>query len=299
MNEPALGDQIAAFLSAESSGITIVAPFIKTVPLERILRGAPTEAIVTVYTRWRPSEVALGVSDLGVADFIWDRPGARLLLCDELHAKAFIRGDRALIGSANVTGRALGWSALPNLEILTETDSGASEVRTLLASLENNSVEATTEQRDEIEALAALLGRLDRLDAPDSGVNERRAEWVPHCMDPNELYPAYVGATINEPASHDVRALELPRGLNEVDFRKLLAVVALETTLFSAVQRAVRTGTGLVESDIEGIVAMEGLPRVAEPGPLFNAVCRWMVYLQPEAYRTEPAAMRLVPGRRL
>src|SRR3546814_15701150 len=86
--------------------------------MARLLGAIPDDIAVTCVTRWRPDEIAAGVSDLEVFDLIRARASGTLLLQPHLHAKLYRTGDRRLLGSANISGRALGWHEPANLEIL-------------------------------------------------------------------------------------------------------------------------------------------------------------------------------------
>jgi phosphatidylserine/phosphatidylglycerophosphate/cardiolipin synthase-like enzyme len=62
-----------------------------------------------------------GASSLGAFVFLANRPYTRIYTVDRLHAKAYICGDKALVGSANFTDRGLGLSQKANVEILRDS----------------------------------------------------------------------------------------------------------------------------------------------------------------------------------
>ena len=99
--------------------LVVCAPFIKAAVIERVMRATNEEVVIEVFTRWRPDEIAANVSDTQVLSLVANRGGS-VYLCDRLHAKYVRFDERALIGSANLTSAALGWSASPNLELLIE-----------------------------------------------------------------------------------------------------------------------------------------------------------------------------------
>lgn len=117
-----LGDRLRQFLTPEDGEVLLVAPFVKAAVVAALLAAVPDAVPVRCVTRWRAEEVLTGVSDLEVADVVAARPGTRLLLLPDLHAKLYIRGDRCLVGSANLTQTALGWSSRSNAELLVEVD---------------------------------------------------------------------------------------------------------------------------------------------------------------------------------
>src|ERR1700761_8118340 len=123
----ALGDAVIKAGRAAEERAVLCAPFVKIGALEPVLGALAPAVDVLLFTRWRPEEVAAGVSDTAVLGLIEGR-GGRVFLCDSLHAKAFIFDDVALVGSANLTARALGWTAAPNLEVLIEVSADLAEV---------------------------------------------------------------------------------------------------------------------------------------------------------------------------
>lgn len=102
----AVGNDILALVGAAKRDVLIVAPFIKSAPVSRLLDTIGAEVQKTIVTRWRCADVVAGISDLEVFD-IARRYHAKLLLCEDLHAKLYAADDRCFVGSANVTGVAL------------------------------------------------------------------------------------------------------------------------------------------------------------------------------------------------
>ena len=109
-----------------------------------------------IITRWRAKEIAAGVSDLDVLQVAHDRPNTELALLDDLHAKLYLADEQCLVGSANLTGSALGWSNRSNIEILIPARQIDAEVAFLLERL-RAATPATTDIRSEVEAAAAAL----------------------------------------------------------------------------------------------------------------------------------------------
>lgn len=66
MTEGSLGAQLLRLLEKDASRVVLVAPFIKTGALSRVLNTvASSGAKVDVVTRWHPVDIADGVCDLG------------------------------------------------------------------------------------------------------------------------------------------------------------------------------------------------------------------------------------------
>ena len=116
MNQP--GSQLEALCSQAHREILLVAPFIKVNTLAGYSIPSVNSVKVQCVTRWRPDEIAIGVSDLDVWLLIKERRDSSLWLRSDLHAKYYRGDDEVLVGSANLTDAALGWSHHPNLELL-------------------------------------------------------------------------------------------------------------------------------------------------------------------------------------
>lgn len=122
-----LGDLLFRHAAAASDSLLLVAPFVKAEALERVLRGVSPQVQVTLVTRWRLDEIAIGVSDVDAYSLIAERNGSVWLL-NRLHAKYFRADQSILSGSANLTLTALGWVRTSNLEVITETMSTSSSL---------------------------------------------------------------------------------------------------------------------------------------------------------------------------
>src|SRR3546814_20286660 len=94
-----LGDALLALLSSATEPVFLIAPFIKQDAMARLLGAIPDDIAVTCVTRWRPDEIAAGVSDLEVFDLIRARASGTLLLQPHLHAKLNRTGSQ--IGRAS------------------------------------------------------------------------------------------------------------------------------------------------------------------------------------------------------
>ena len=112
------GTKLSNLCAEAKREVLLVAPFIKASVLERLLNEIHSDVCLKCITRWFPEEIVAGVSDLEVWNLIQSRANSSLWLRPDLHAKYYRADDRCLVGSANLTGKALGWSNFPNLELL-------------------------------------------------------------------------------------------------------------------------------------------------------------------------------------
>ena len=86
--------------------------------MKDIFSVVPEDVHISCVTRWRPNEIKMGVSDLQIWDLFKNRPNSDLYLINNLHAKLYKSDEECLIGSSNLTLKALGWTKNHNLEIL-------------------------------------------------------------------------------------------------------------------------------------------------------------------------------------
>jgi hypothetical protein len=187
------GERLKELLSKARREVVLCAPFIKHAVLETLLAGIPDGVAVRVYTRWRAAEVVVGVSDLDVFELVGDRSGASLFILDPLHAKLYVADDKCMVGSANLTGPAMGWSRINNLELMVPMGIDAPEVQTLLARLQE-AIPATYTLKMQIQEAANRLAAppLDEGQAIDEDdVQDRKGQWLPRCAAPDKLYTIF------------------------------------------------------------------------------------------------------------
>lgn len=296
------GDRLVEHLSGAKVSVIICAPFIKARVLTKLLAAIPDGVPIRVITRWLPKEVAAGVSDLEVFDVVGKRDRASLSLLDRLHAKIYVADDAVLIGSANLTGAALGWSATPNLELLTDAGLDRDDVRRCLAALEEGR-QATAAERDRIAKESLAFPKLELAD--DAGEDAPSAMWLPLLGAPARLYQAYVPASrerlsssVLESALGDLAALGVPSGLSEAEFKSAVA------DAFSAMP-AVRRLLDAAEDDLNddraiGLIAEVPVASNLPPDQLWLMVREWMTYFLADRYEIAPASfiIRRKPGKR-
>jgi hypothetical protein len=285
------GAQLERMLGDGRARVVLVAPFIKQRVVHRLFDAINPAVDVSIYTRWRPEEVAAGVSDLEVYDEVHQRAGTRLFLCAELHAKYYRIDERVLVGSANLTSAALGWAPRSNLELLVGADWQADPFGEFESELALRSIPATVEIRDCVQraasSLSIVIGSEDALSA--SSITSSSA-WLPHTRHPEVLFRAYAGkseeltSSGQEQTREDLAALAIPPGLAEGEFRLLVgsrliqnpSVVALDGLL----DRPRRFGE--LRDLLGRRVAQEGLDR--DPSEVWQTLMRWLLLFLPERY---------------
>lgn len=104
------GTELSNLCAEANKEVLLAAPFIKVSVLEKLMNKISPDVSLRCITRWFPEEIVAGVSDLEVWSLIQQRSNSSLWLRPDLHAKYYRADQRCLVGSANLTGKALGWS---------------------------------------------------------------------------------------------------------------------------------------------------------------------------------------------
>jgi hypothetical protein len=277
------GDRLLIFVR-DAQTFTIVAPFITIGGIEPVLAALPTDSTIEVITRWRPDEVASGVSDPRVFDLISARRGT-VMLHPVVHAKVYLTASRALVGSANVTINGLGWQRPGAAEIMVEVAVDEPAVVALLHVLRATSALATEADRDAVLTAAALLPTpaiRARHDATD------RSDWLPTYRPPEVLWRVYTGQreeSVAELVRPEIRAIGVPSGLeNELAFNTYVGAV-------------LRPGfTGRVARECSNLTTMKAVQRlielcadaghsVNEPADQWETVAAWIAHFLPNYQR--------------
>ena len=279
-----LGTALLELANESSREFVMCAPFAKQREVSNVLSVVPDGVRIVLFTRWRPDEVAAGVSDTEVLSLINARGGA-VYLHDRLHAKFYRNESRALLGSANLTGTALGWSSNPNIELLVESDDRA--IHGVEQRLAAESIVATDEIAREVEELAALLPVRVRL--PDSFDAAQPVEnWVPSLRMPSDLFTAYrVGAaaltsTSAAAAGVDLAVLDLPMGLEQEQFTALVGHRLRYQPIFKAIDEFLSEPRRFGEVR-ELLSKLTGFDR-AQAEVAWQTTMRWMLEFLPQRY---------------
>ena len=277
-----LGQLIERLCREARTELVLCAPFAKLGVVDRLLDAVAHDTVAPLLiTRWRPEEVAAGVSDTAVLGALEAR-GGRVLLHDQLHAKYYRTEAVALLGSANLTGTALGWRWPSNLELLAPAplvDVTALERRLLL-----EGIVATRELAAEVELQAAKLGLPKPL--PEGLVLVASdAMWVPALRYPQDLFGAYVGgpyelssASANA-AARDLLVLDLPTGLSRETFDKEVGERLWQSEMVRELSPLLATPRrfGALAREVETRL---GLPR-EDANAVWQTLMRWLLIFCP------------------
>ena len=235
-----MSDHPGSLLRSLSSGaqyLVVAAPYIKVDALTTVLEGVSPTASVICITRWNPHDLITRVSDLESRTIVNERGGS-FRLHPSLHAKYYRIDDEVLIGSANLTSSAMGWSFQPNLEILCRAgddfDACVFE-RTLL----KNSREVSD---DEFVCWEAINKFDSHSSGTTTGDQPRLAAWRPSTRDTRHLEIAYRGqedeiASSDEQraALRDIQTLLIPPSLTDEQVRMWASACLLAAPFTNAV----------------------------------------------------------------
>lgn len=284
-----LGEHILELARGARVEAVVAAPFVKQHALKRIADELSSDVQLMVVTRWVPEEIAAGVSDLEVWEIVRERPNSQLRTLPLLHAKYFRFDEVVAAGSANVTGRALGWSNRPNLELLFELPSSSlSDFETVLLAesfeVDEDAYEmmqAASEQFKDHPWPAAAFDEIDGVD--------QSPLWFPRSLQVHHLYACYSGRsdlvieTVYEDGLADLKALHAPPGLGQSQFERFVAARLQQVPIVSVIDSASRValqrqaGADLLESS--GVI-----PEV-QALLAWDTISAWLLHFFPDRYR--------------
>ena len=259
------GERLKSLLKKAQARVILCAPFIKADVLKTILSTVPPNIPVQVFTRWRATEVAAGVSDLEVLQIADERPDTELRLLNNLHAKLYLVDDQCLVGSANLTASALGWTEYSNIEILIPAKPTDPDVNNLMKRLEAAEV-ATVEIRSKIQDLADALKmtRLEEGEDMSGDSSKHQFAWLPRCAAPDKLYEIYsnpkttvVVTGTKEDGLADINDLQIQSGLSETDFKTRVRDTLLQLPVIARI----------VDLVPQGLSDTQGIERIKEARP--------------------------------
>lgn len=264
--------------------------------LDRIVAAVKSSVDLTVVTRWRVEELAIGVSDIDVWTRVRDRPQSTLWLLHSLHAKCYIADRAVLVGSANLTGAGLGWSQRPNVEVLESVGYSSGSVAHLRGEIARRALQVddgvyqmTRRAIDEFswERMEAVPTAVCEA-APELWSAKRAMPPLPQCRTPEYLYEIYTGRTEMVSRSSiaagigDLVLLDVPASLSESQFRVLIRSRLIGLPDVDAVRRFCTTWRrfGAVRDFLK--FRLQGYPRCAA-GSQWQVLMRWLREYAPDS----------------
>jgi hypothetical protein len=305
-----LGEKLVRAGATCKTEMVLVAPFMKSATLSRIIDCLPPSASLMCMTRWRLEEIAAGVSDLECWDIVSRRPNSRFLLRSNLHAKYFRFDGLVYLGSANLTMTALGWSKRPNAEALLaffveEIDSSKAFEESLLDGVVDVTADLVTEFKTMLESysvpapIGPLVPERDIFDAASRDLAAPKL-WLPRSRSPEYLHRVYSGendamTTLGlVAANEDLLDLELPPGLSEVAFRNVVASRLAATPVMAKLDQFLISKRRFGEMR-SWLAAQLGVRDATDE---WQRLMRWLLFFLPNKYEAKTANYSEIFGRK-
>ena len=182
-----LGDELTR-LCAGARYLVIAAPYVKADALIKVLSKVSPDAFLICITRWNLQDIVLGASDIESRTIV-TKLGGSFRLHPSLHAKYYRLDNVVLVGSANLTSAALGWSRQPNLEILCRAGDDF-DADTFQQELLNNAREISDQEFSRWEVVVRANKQSESPIANDQPLLD---SWRPATREPRHLELVYRG----------------------------------------------------------------------------------------------------------
>ena len=273
-----LGDLLRS-LCSDAQHLIIAAPYIKANALTKILVDvSPTTSLMCI-TRWNPHDLALGVSDTECRTLVTERGGS-FRLHPSLHAKYYRIDEVVLIGSANLTASALGWSLQSNLEILCRPGDDFN-----VAAFQQHLLEGAREISDDEFVRWEAITQISDQSSTITGGQPRLDTWRPATRDFRNLELSYRDredeiASFDEQraARRDIQVLLIPPGLTDEQIRMWASTCLLAAPF---------TNTVIQLHNMEVLIASRTLAETyklsaTEARRDMETVQNWLAVLAPE-----------------
>ena len=235
-----IGQELVETASRATSHLIIVSPYIIKAAFDRLLASVDPSIEISVVTRWKIHDVAIGISQPSILDSLVCFTHSRVVLHQNLHAKIYVVDDAiAFVGSANLTQSGLGFCADSNLETVVRIEPAPTSLLAYLERLNNLGVLASSELRVAVETAAASVhiepdfGANEVIPAPSDefGLGDFNFCTFPSFRSPEHLYKYYrriqdcPSRTERTSVLRDLAVLAVPDGLGETEFNTFIAQV--------------------------------------------------------------------------
>lgn len=236
-----LGDILLEACRKGCREVALIVPFIKQGALEKLLNAIQGEVEkLIVVVRWRPLDIAFGVSDIEIFDLLKDYGAFDLRMHNFLHAKYYRFDEKIFIGSANLSDTALGWRFPANEEILILSDKSMREE--LLEYESRILADSSLVTQETVNSLAEIAKGLKEQSSFVTSENEGKNTWLPLCRRPKEIFkiingqkpPITKGAY--ESALKDIASLNMPVCKDEHSFKKAVSTLLKAEKVFQDIR---------------------------------------------------------------
>ena len=286
-----LGNTLIDFCRQTENELVLIAPFIKASALDRILSSLHTDINLLCVTRWLPSEIAAGSSDVFVFEIVNDCNGS-LWLRQDLHAKYYRSDEHVLIGSANLTNSALGWTINPNLEILIPVDRSTYDIADFERHTLDKAVEVDLDLYDTMVAASEKWSQHEEYEPDTLAYLDHRiaaSTWVPVSRFPANLYKVYkdinsdmIPNSTREAGLQDLSILQPPGGLEEELFNQTIGITLLTLPVINLIDHHATTSQrfGVIRDLIKHQLNLSH----DEASRAWQTIIRWLRHFLPGRY---------------
>lgn len=273
------------YYCANAHRLIIVAPYIKEDALSIVLASLDPSASLICVTRWSLHDFVAGVSDVRCRAIVKEFGGS-FRLHPFLHAKYYRIDDVVLVGSANLTSSAMGWSVQPNLEILCHA-SDDFDYDGFQRALFQDAREVSDEEFRYWETVNHIAIR--DAGASTDGQMQLRT-WKPRTRDPRNLILAYHNRAIEiasfdeqQAALDDLGVLRIPLNLSDREVHTWVSACLLSSPFVNSVVQL--RSTAMDEPSYRRVLADQYTLSVTEARRLVESVESWLSFFIPDVTR--------------
>ena len=276
MTDISQGERIRNMFSEAGETVAIIAPFIKVQALRWLIEVVAPDVHIRCVTRWRPEEVAEGVSDPAIIYDLEARDNCRLTLVDNLHAKIYIADKRCLAGSVNTTHKGFGDVTNSNIEILLESFVDDPNIENTLLDIAQAEKVATIELAEKIMMLATSLPQPNSIDK----------FWFPRSNKPEDAFIFYSKrpdgylSEADRLLLLDLEGTKIPPCLSELEFRFEVCSLLSEIPLVDALLDVTNDIT-LTRTDAHPQLRLLENKEFSV-NDLWKSLVKWVVYFFPD-----------------
>ena len=272
-------------LCSDAQNLILAAPYIKGDALTRVLADVSPIASLICITRWNLHDLAVGASDTECRTIVTERGGS-FRLHPSLHAKYYRVDDMVLIGSANLTSSAMGWSRQPNLEILCRP--GDDFDYAFLQGLLEGSREIGDDEFARWEAITEISTRSNSV---ITGDQPQLDTWRPATRDFRNLELSYqeredeiASSDEQRAAQRDIQALRIPPDLSDEQVRMWASACLLAAPFTNTVIRLHNIEIPRASRSIAETYNLN----VTEARRAMETAQNWLAFLTPETLSIDP-----------
>ena len=300
------GKGVIDLVRSSNNRIVIAAPYIKSHSLRSLIAHIPDN--ITEFfciTRWLPEDIASGACDIELFEDVTNLRGGELRVHPHLHAKFYSNTDQCLVGSANLTGRGLGWHTPANVELLVALPGDFPGLSDWEAALLKSSVTATKKLRDQILAEADRIQKHTIYHSPEVEESEEsNTIWVPTCTVPDRLWKVYRGSGADsivtsayDAAQSDLAALSPPQGLDQTLFEAYIAGILRQMPFISEIDTL--ASTGVTDLQAHQFLSKRLDIDVTSAQHTWRVLKLWLIHFFEDSYRLETGQEILVKGKEI